>query len=81
MFLRLRHLRWFAALLLTGFFALLLCLWVGIPIDANAYRGWVGRWLSERLHRVVHLKGAVTLEVGIHPRLVVHGIRIQQPQG
>ena len=81
MFLRLRHLRWFTALLLTGFFALLLCLWVGIPIDANAYRGWLGRWLSEQLGRIVHLEGAVALEVGIHPRLVVHGLRIQQPQG
>lgn len=81
MFLRLRQVRWFAALLLTGFFALFLCLWIGIRIDANAYRGLVGRWLSERLGRVVHLEGAVALEVGIRPHLVVHGLRIQQPQG
>ncbi len=67
--------------MLTGFFALLLCLWVGIPLDVNAHRGWVGRWLSEQLGRVVHLEGAVALEVGMRPHLVVHGLRIQQPQG
>ena len=79
--LRLRKLRWLAAISLMALLTLLLCLWIGLRINADPYRGLVGRWLSEQLGRAVHLEGAVALEVGIHPRLIVQGIRIQQPQG
>ena len=79
--LRRRVARALLFLLLAAFVAVGWAAYAGIPLELGAQRATLARMLSAQIGRAVHIDGALQLRIGLRPQLLLHELRIAQPEG